>query len=145
MILASCGEERSRDQAPAQSVHAPGLLDPASPGFHGTVLRDRGWRFELCQSCHGQDYDGGTSSAACTTCHDDGPTACATCHGEGRRYEPAGAHAAHRETCDACHRVPARWDEPGHILVEDHSDPAPAEVVLGALAARDLQPPRRMA
>ncbi len=40
--------------------------------------------------------------------------------------------------------MPARWDAPGHILAGDGSvDGAPAEVVLGPLAARELDPPRR--
>jgi predicted CxxxxCH...CXXCH cytochrome family protein len=132
-------------------IHGPGILDPRAADFHGEILRTGGWRFAACQGCHGDDFDGGTSGAACTTCHAPAPTACETCHGDG---PTTGSHAAHRAApelgrptgCEACHRVPERWDQPGHILDENgRPDPSPSEVVLGALAARDVSPPRRTA
>lgn len=130
-------------------IHAPGLLNPADPEFHGAELRRRGWDFATCQRCHGDDFAGGTSGAPCTTCHVQGPTACDTCHAA---VPDTGAHRAHVASatldrpveCSECHRVPARWDDPGHILDASGAvDPAPAEVVLGALANRDVSPPRR--
>jgi predicted CxxxxCH...CXXCH cytochrome family protein len=141
-LAAACTSERERDGAPSEGVHGPGLLDPASPGFHGTLLAERGWDFALCRSCHGEDDDGGTSGVSCLGCHEDGPTSCTTCHDE-----TTGAHAAHLTSptldravpCGECHVVPSAWDDPGHIV----GDSAPAEVVLGALAARDVVPPRR--
>jgi len=132
-------------------IHDPGLLNPADPHFHGAELAARGWSFALCATCHGEDFSGGTSGAACTTCHLQGPTACDTCHGA---IPASGAHAAHVTgpeldrpvDCAECHHVPARWDEPGHILDASGAvDPPPAEVVFGALANRDLDPPRRTA
>jgi len=133
------------------AIHAPGLLNPAAPDFHGRLLRDRDWDFALCQRCHGDDFAGGASGASCLDCHRDGPTACSTCHRDG---PTSGAHAAHRQSpgldravdCGECHRVPRRWDAPGHIVGGDgRADPPPAEVELGPLAARDLSPPRRSA
>jgi predicted CxxxxCH...CXXCH cytochrome family protein len=122
----------------ASHIHGPGILDPASADFHGAVLRGTGWRFATCQGCHGDNFGGGPSGAACTSCHDGGPTACATCHASG---PASGAHRAHLvagglerpTTCASCHVVPARWDAPGHILAADGApDPAPAEVTLAA-------------
>jgi predicted CxxxxCH...CXXCH cytochrome family protein len=121
-------------------IHGPGVLDPGADDFHGAVLRASGWQFATCAGCHGDDFTGGTSGAACTSCHDGGPTACATCHAGG---PTTGAHATHLlggplerpTTCDTCHVVPARWDQPGHILdAAGEPDPAPAEVALAAPA-----------
>jgi predicted CxxxxCH...CXXCH cytochrome family protein len=135
----------------ASRVHDPGILNPADPGFHGALLATRSFDFALCASCHGADFAGGTSAASCVGCHAEGPTTCATCHAD---LSTRGAHGAHltspaldRPTaCDGCHVVPASWDAPGHLFDADgHVDPPPAEVVLGALASRDVVPPRRTA
>lgn len=130
-------------------VHAPGLMNPADPDFHAALLARRGWDLDGCAGCHGADYAGGASEATCLGCHAEGPTACATCHGDG---PTTGAHAAHRgglldrpTACAACHVVPERWDAEGHLTREGVADPPPAEVVLGAAAARDVEPPRRTA
>jgi predicted CxxxxCH...CXXCH cytochrome family protein len=119
-------------------IHAPGLMNPADSEFHGNLLREQNWDFALCQKCHGDDFGGGTSGKTCKGCHVEGPTSCGTCH---EKTPSSGAHPAHTAQlgCQECHRVPARWDDPGHIV----DDGPPAEVVLGPLAARDLDPPRR--
>jgi predicted CxxxxCH...CXXCH cytochrome family protein len=108
----------------AGTVHAPGIVDPRSSAFHGTLLRSQRWAQMLdpanpnaCGQCH----DGtpgpvpgvtffAPGATACNTCHSDplGPLACNTCHGSGARIYPprdlcffpgdastAGAHAAH--------------------------------------------------
>ena len=51
---------------------------------HAGYLRDNLFPMELCQSCHGSDYSGGTSEASCLDCHTNsgGPEACNTCHGD---------------------------------------------------------------
>jgi predicted CxxxxCH...CXXCH cytochrome family protein len=118
-------------------------MNPADPDFHGQLLRREGWDFALCQKCHGEDFAGGTAKKSCLGCHAEGPTSCGTCHA---KTPATNSHPAHTGAfaCSECHRVPARWDAPGHILNADGSvDEPPAEVTLGALAARDLDPPRR--
>jgi predicted CxxxxCH...CXXCH cytochrome family protein len=114
--------------APAFSgtVHTPGIVDPRSTAFHGTLLRSQRWSPMLdaadpnaCGECHagtpvpvpGVDLSA-PGATACTTCHSEpgGPLACSTCHGSGTRIYPprdlcffpgdaptAGAHAAHVE------------------------------------------------
>ncbi len=106
------------------TVHAPGIVDPRSSAFHGTLLRGQRWSQMLdpadpnaCGQCHAgtpASVPGVISFApnatACTTCHSEpgGPLACSTCHGSGTRIYPprdlcffpgdaptAGAHAAH--------------------------------------------------
>lgn len=114
----------------AASVHAPGIVDPRSPAFHGTVLRSERWAPmldandpEACGRCHDGSpapVSGVTSFApgapACTSCHDQpgGALACGTCHGTSTQAYPprdlcffpqdaaAGtAHAAHVEPSEA--------------------------------------------
>ncbi len=49
------------------SVHKAGLIDPASPNFHGK--NPLSGNFANCQSCHGENFAGGISSPSCITCH----------------------------------------------------------------------------
>jgi predicted CxxxxCH...CXXCH cytochrome family protein len=113
----------------AASVHAPSIIDPRAPGFHGETLRGAHWSPMLdpgdpnaCGRCH----DGTLSRPArvtmpapgapsCTSCHDQpgGVLACGTCHGtRDHAYPPrdpcffpndpsGGAHAAHGEPSSA--------------------------------------------
>jgi len=118
--------------APAFSgtVHAPGIVDPRSSAFHGTVLRSQRWVPMLdagdpgaCGRCH----DGAPTplpgivsfapgATACTACHTEpgGALGCSTCHGDGTHSYPprdlcffpgdapsGGAHAAHVEPSEA--------------------------------------------
>lgn len=134
IAVTACAAERDRAVAcdDCLGVHPRGILDEQSDAFHGKELARRGWDLMLCASCHGEDFRGGTSGKACTGCHAEGPTACTTCHA----MPPlTGAHVRHETAsvaCAECHLVPARWDDPGHVL-EDPS-PGVAEVVLGARA-----------
>ncbi|HTE49499.1 MAG TPA: CxxxxCH/CxxCH domain-containing protein [Kofleriaceae bacterium] len=131
---AACAEERAPGQGCADcGIHPAGVLDPASPDFHGAELARRDWDFALCASCHGSDFTGGAAGVSCVTCHAEGPTACSTCHGE---KPDSGAHAAHLGdgpsartwACGECHQVPTRWDDEGHIRRAGVTDPPPAEV-----------------
>lgn len=125
------------------SIHPAGVLDPSSAGFHGVELQTRGWDLGLCASCHGTDFAGGTADVTCTTCHAQGPEACDACHDEVPR---TGAHAAHVGAgsagigCETCHRVPARWDDEGHVRRGGADDPAPAEVEMTGLGALTVEP-----
>jgi predicted CxxxxCH...CXXCH cytochrome family protein len=137
LLALSCAEERERDAGctDCDGIHPIGILDPASPDFHGRELERRNWDFDVCAACHGEALDGGTSGVSCVACHQEGVTACTTCHDA----EPAtAAHPAHvaRFECAECHVVPDRWDAEGHILRGGVADPAPAEVTFGPLASR---------
>jgi predicted CxxxxCH...CXXCH cytochrome family protein len=109
------------------AVHDPGIIDPRSSAFHGTLLRGQSWAQMLdplnanaCGACHDGTLSRPSSitlaapgAPACTSCHNQsgGILACSTCHGDGTRdYPPrdlcffpgdaktAGAHAAHVES-----------------------------------------------
>ena len=148
-ILSACAEPRElggacsdAGDACAARIHAAGVLDPASPTFHGAILRASNWDFARCATCHGDDFSGGAAKVSCIGCHAQGPTACTTCH---TLMPASNAHRAHGENavaCDACHVVPARWDDDGHILRNGVAlDAAP--VTLGARANATLDPADR--
>jgi predicted CxxxxCH...CXXCH cytochrome family protein len=132
-------------------VHTAGVLDPNQPDFHGTLLLNSNFNFGLCQTCHGQDFKGGTAGVSCLTCHQgsggiqpgvmnsDGTPACGACHGA---TPASGKHKVHVDggllatkfVCSTCH--------PDHKSAQDHafaSDGSlrtgPAQVSLTGLAA----------
>ena len=154
-LLASCSDERVLsgpcDGNCTADVHAPGILDPTSPGFHATVLKQLNWDFPLCATCHGSDFSGGTSGKSCLGCHAAGPTACVTCHGAGPTSLAHGVHAmpgipfagGTTVACSECHIVPARWDDDGHIVHDGVAITAPATVTFGARAALTIDPADR--
>jgi len=139
MILASCADQRELsgpcDGDCAARIHPGGFADPQTEGFHGRELARRNWDFKLCASCHGADFSGGTAKVSCLSCHREGPTACTTCHGAGPTSNAHAVHAGRGVACAACHTVPARWDDDGHILHDGVAIVAPAKVAFGALAA----------
>ncbi len=140
--LASCSDERA-GAAPCEGdcvarIHPAGILDPESATFHGAELARRGWDFALCASCHGDDFAGGRAQVSCLSCHRAGPTACVTCHGDGPTTNAHELHAGRGVACAACHQVPARWDDDGHLVHNGVAVMGPAPVVFGALAATTL-------
>ncbi|TMB32046.1 MAG: CxxxxCH/CxxCH domain-containing protein [Deltaproteobacteria bacterium] len=137
-------------------AHEGGILNPHDSEFHSNLVRERGWNFATCQSCHGTDLAGGKVGVSCQQCHAfqvsaDGTTTCSSCHGSPQSPAPprdlagnlsssargVGAHQAHllgrtvisaTIACSACHQVPAAVDSPGHI------ESRPAEVIFSGLA-----------
>jgi predicted CxxxxCH...CXXCH cytochrome family protein len=155
LLFASCADERVLsgpcDGDCTTDVHAPGILDPASPNFHATVLRQLNWGFAICAGCHGSDFSGGTSHVSCLGCHTAGPTACVTCHGAGPTSNAHGVHAmpgipyagGSSVACGECHIVPATWDADGHIVHDGIAITTPATVTFGARAALTIDPADR--
>jgi predicted CxxxxCH...CXXCH cytochrome family protein len=135
LLALGCGSARPVDGRPCASaaaceqIHPAGIADPASPDFHGTLLRDGGWNVPTCATCHGADFAGGTSGKSCLRCHADGPTACTVCHAQPPQ---TGAHAAHARkfACSACHVQPQHWDDVGHLFASNGSVIARARVTV---------------
>ncbi|MEO7732381.1 MAG: CxxxxCH/CxxCH domain-containing protein [Kofleriaceae bacterium] len=142
LVLASCADERALSGPCAGDctarIHPAGILDPGSEAFHGRELARHSWDFALCAGCHGADFSGGAAKVSCVACHRDGPTACTTCHGDGPTSLAHPVHAARGVACAACHKVPARWDDDGHLLHDGVAITGPAQVTFGALAATSL-------
>jgi predicted CxxxxCH...CXXCH cytochrome family protein len=144
VAVVGCADERERPAAAVSGgVHLSGILDETSENFHGKELARRDYDFELCATCHGEDFSGGAAKTPCTTCHEDGPTACTTCHREDTESAPHAAHRAASIGCAECHTVPERWDSEGHIRRDGLADHPPAEVMFGARAALTIDPADR--
>jgi hypothetical protein len=119
-------------------IHAPGIQDPASPEFHGGLLRSFSYDLGACARCHGDDLRGGGARSSCTTCHPGGPDSCETCHRGGVDAE----HRAHADRgCETCHVVPSALGAAGHVLDAGGAiDPPPAEVRFSGLAISPRAP-----
>ena len=63
--------------------HPPSWSSPGNDSSHAAYLKSVYWDMSGCQSCHGEDYRGGSSGVSCYQCHTNpgGPEACNTCHG----------------------------------------------------------------
>lgn len=158
MIFSSCSElkEDLTASAPIIALHKDGIINPASPDFHGRLVANSNWDMKQCQQCHAANYNGGTAKASCYDCHKNpgGPEACNTCHGDftiTTKIAPpratngnilssergVGAHIKHLYdntigkvvACSECHILPADvFSDPSHI------DGSPgAELVFGDL------------
>jgi predicted CxxxxCH...CXXCH cytochrome family protein len=63
--------------------HPPEWSAPGNDGSHSSYLKAANWQIEECQSCHGENYRGGSSGSSCYDCHtgSKGPESCNVCHG----------------------------------------------------------------
>jgi predicted CxxxxCH...CXXCH cytochrome family protein len=130
------------------SIHGGGILNPADSQFHGEVLKDNAWNFQLCASCHGTDFSGGGSQVSCLTCHAQGVTTCSTCHG---RYGQSEAHATHVDggalgkqfDCSECHLKPASYLDVGHLFDADGGLVQGVSVVFAATSLAATNTPTR--
>ncbi|MCX8057482.1 MAG: hypothetical protein N3F03_07740 [Ignavibacteria bacterium] len=159
IALVSCSEIQSDITPPAKiSIHKEGVNNPASPNFHGKLVKENNWDLKSCQQCHAANYSGGTAKASCLDCHrlPGGPEACNTCHGDftnpykiapprdlnGNISESSrgvGSHIKHLDgntlgndvECSVCHIIPRSLYDVGHI-----DSVAYAEVIFSGLAVK---------
>ena len=68
ILSISCTERRDIVDVP---THPDGWLDKSSDAFHGYAVTSSISKAENCQTCHGEDYAGGTSEVSCASanCH----------------------------------------------------------------------------
>lgn len=167
LLIISCSDlkEDVPVSAPKLVVHSDGIVNPASPNFHGNLVSSANWSMKSCQQCHSANYSGGTAEASCygSGCHNTpgGPEACNTCHGDfvnplliapPRALNGAilpnergvGAHTKHLSgnligkavECSECHTLPNGFNDPIHI------DQTPgAELKFGSLATLQTNVP----
>ena len=122
--------------------------------FHGVALRQKFYRFDECQKCHGEDVRGGGSGVDCNSCHLKGPQDCSTCHGDESSAAPprdlkgirattslgVGAHRAHVSDgpahkafgCASCHLDVKQPEDEGHYRRRGVFSTGPAEVRLSS-------------
>jgi len=143
IIYNGCSEvQNDLVTSPEVYVHPPGWADGDTPDFHGNFINEnKQWNLQVCQSCHGNDYAGGSSGSSCLTCHTSsgGPQNCRLCHGgvSGRSYPPkalngetsvtyigVGVHSYHIDStqysasveCNECHTpLTSGFNSPDHI------------------------------
>jgi len=68
LLAIACVNERSPITT---GVHPSGWLDKTSDDFHGTLVAESKTAPESCQSCHGNNYEGGSAQISCydSKCH----------------------------------------------------------------------------
>jgi predicted CxxxxCH...CXXCH cytochrome family protein len=66
--------------APGVRAHEAAWMDTSSAKFHGKVVQAAQGDVQQCLKCHGQNYQGGTSTVSCVACHQSRG---ATLHGRG--------------------------------------------------------------
>lgn len=116
LLLLGCSNVRPVDGYRHRSyIHPDGILNPASPDFHGTQIKNAGWDFDGCKKCHGDDFKGGAAGVSCYTCHNQGPTGCTTCHGQPPKTGAHEAHTAQKLDCTTCHIKPLVYTDAGHL------------------------------
>ena len=83
--------------------HLPNWNNASSGQFHGVFVKNADWNMESCQTCHGDDFTGGTSNVSCFTCHESFP------HTQDNWYAKEG-HGAwviekgwDTQSCAECH------------------------------------------
>ncbi|MDP2364090.1 MAG: CxxxxCH/CxxCH domain-containing protein [Ignavibacteria bacterium] len=158
VLFLSCTDlkEDITTSAPELALHKDGIINPASPNFHGKIISSNNWDMKQCQQCHASNYSGGTAQESCYKCHTlpGGPEACNTCHGEFadplKSAPPrslngsivtttpgVGAHTLHlyennlgkEILCTTCHKVPSAYGSADHLGTDGK-----AELTFGELS-----------
>jgi DnaJ-class molecular chaperone len=129
IVSISCLDERN---SMGVGTHPGGWMDISSDQFHGSAVTASISGAENCQSCHGQNYSGGTSQISCydSQCHisyphaegfadDSSPdfhsnyiskvinwdiTTCKTCHGNQYNGMDVNGVISEEKNCLKCHQ-----------------------------------------
>jgi hypothetical protein len=117
-VISACSDERNPVTV---GTHPEGWVDAASANWHGLATANYEQSQDNCQSCHGADYNGGSSGVSCYTCHGSYPhmanwsspnnhgrylldetgniSDCQSCHGEDYSGGSSGV------SCYTCHAL----------------------------------------
>ena len=78
LYIAGCSKvnENLPTQSQQRKVHADGIIDTASPNFHGTLLKNSPNGIKDCKTCHSDSLNGGITGISCSNnyCHKGGET-----------------------------------------------------------------------
>jgi len=68
LLVFSCSEKK---EPLGITTHPDGWTDQSSEDFHGKVIVSKSLSLKSCRSCHGKNYEGGTSNKTCfaSGCH----------------------------------------------------------------------------
>lgn len=149
VLLFSCSEKKEPLET---STHPEGWSMESSADFHGAVLASQSMSLQSCQSCHGENYMGGTSNVSCYSsgCHTNYPhpagfenpatlnshdeylvetnwdlIQCQSCH--GANYDGMGVS---EKSCLSCHTAP-NGPEACNTCHGSSDNPAPPEDLRG--------------
>ncbi len=111
LFASGCTDLKDNVAPPVASgvqVHNESWVDTASTNFHGTYLNAGKSYTQACQSCHGADYNGGSSKVSCITCHN---ASGANIHGRGWETKTSSnfhgkviaANGWDMRPCQTCH------------------------------------------
>lgn len=102
MALWNCSEQRDTVSV---SAHPDGWSEISSPDFHGNMVKDSQSGYENCVTCHGDDYQGGTSGVSCYKCHTSYPHPMEwIMPGSGDFHGTAVLNSTNKaQDCQACH------------------------------------------
>ncbi len=152
VFLFSCSEKKEPLDF---STHPDGWAQESSEQFHGKALLDSNLTLMSCQSCHGEDFKGGSSKVSCFECHDKYPHPkgwlnqnslyfhgkilldstltsdyCQDCHGQD--YEGGSSNVA----CSDCHD---QFPHPAGWISEDNSNFHGKLLLFNILSLADCQ------
>jgi predicted CxxxxCH...CXXCH cytochrome family protein len=156
-LIQGCSKLEEQLVAPQTiGTHPAGWAQMNSSDFHGKYLINNKWNLTVCKTCHGVNYDGGTSGKTCLNCHPSTPEACDVCHGSpDHSYPPKGLHGETAETyygvgahethlsedstrrfsaqveCNECHTPINGFNDPNHIGPNPNGH---ADITFGNLA-----------
>lgn len=67
----------------ADYPHPSSWTTAGNEASHMAYIKSHDWSMARCKTCHGDNYQGGSSGVSCFDCHTDtaGPESCNTCHG----------------------------------------------------------------
>jgi hypothetical protein len=94
----------SEQVTPPPSVsHPPGWNEVDSENFHGKKVLASG--IESCESCHGEQYEGGRSKTSCYPCHQSYPHAAGWIQGSSDKFHGQYIAADNWDltACQSCH------------------------------------------
>ena len=106
MLLWSCSEEVA---SPPSVSHPPEWNEKTAENFHGSkVLENMASGLDpsgtaSCQSCHGEEYEGGNSGVACADCHATFPHPPTWLDKDSELYHGAIVQESGSESCEVCH------------------------------------------
>lgn len=152
LLLAMLSCSKLQDDIPPAggelSLHGPGWTNPAANTFHGKSLPVPSQKLQQCLTCHGADFQGGTSKVSCIECHQSRQ---ATLHGRGwTDTASANFHGNAIRTanwdmsvCKTCHGSRYEGGLTGVSCLTCHTNPTGPEYCTTCHGSSDnLAPPR---
>ena len=160
LLLAACAET---SDFLVERTHPNGWLNASSADFHGKLVLESARKAASCQTCHGEDFGGGSAEVACASCHAAYPhpdgfrvpsdpqfheaffqdnlnwdlTTCQSCHGEaydGKGGITPNAAADSPKNCLQCHRADDGPEDCSTCHGGDSGNFAPPEALLDGVS-----------